>query len=360
MKMRLLPMLALTAALPLAACNDKKKAEEEVIRPVLSVVVKPRSQSEQGFVGSIEPRISAALSFRLLGRLIARNVNVGNVVTKDTTIASLDPATLQLQVQAARADLASAEAQFANASANEDRQRTLLQSKNTPQSTYDAALQVRDSTKAGVEQAQAALTKAEEQLTYSQLFSDFDGVVTAVGAEVGQIVSAGQMVVTVARSDQRVAVVDIPDNLASDLKMGTEFNVVLQSAPTVRTVGTVYEIAPQADAITRTRRVKLSLANPPSGFRLGSTIYVERDIAVAPSIILPRSALVERDGKTSVWTVDPSASAVSSQPVVVASKDANTVEIASGIAPGARVVISGVNSLQQGQKVKIGNGEAQP
>jgi len=203
MKTKLLSLLVLGLALPLAGCNDKKKDEPEIVRPVLSVVVQPRSDSEQGFVGSIEPRISAPLSFRLLGRLIARNVNVSSVVTKGTTIASLDPTTLQLQVQAARADLSSAEAQFSNAAGNEERQRTLLQSKNTPQSTYDAALQVRDSARAGVEQAQAAVAKAEEQLTYSQLFSDFDGVVTSVGAEVGQVVSAGQMVVTVARSDQR-------------------------------------------------------------------------------------------------------------------------------------------------------------
>ncbi|MDT2024245.1 efflux RND transporter periplasmic adaptor subunit [Methylocella sp. CPCC 101449] len=359
MRTKLLSLLTLSLALPLAACNDKKKDEPEIVRPVLSVVVQPRSDSEQGFVGSIEPRISAPLSFRLLGRLIARNVNVSSVVTKGATIASLDPTTLQLQVQAARADLSSAEAQFSNAAGNEERQRTLLQSKNTPQSTYDAALQVRDSAQAGVEQAQAALAKAEEQLTYSQLFSDFDGVVTSVGAEVGQVVSAGQMVVTVARSDQRIAVVDIPDQLTAGLTTGTEFNVVLQSAPTVRAVGSVYEIAPQADAVTRTRRVKLNLANPPVGLRLGSTVNVTRDVAVKPSISLPLTALVENDGKASVWTVDPANSTVALQAITVASKEDGTIIVGGGLTAGARVVIAGVHSLRPGQKVKI-NGEAQP
>lgn len=360
MKRKLLPLLALTLALPLAACNDKKKDQPEIIRPVLSVVIQPSSQNEQGFVGSIEPRISAPLSFRLLGRLIARNVNIGNVVTKGATIASIDPATLQLQVQAARADLSSAEAQFANASGNEERQRILLQAKNASQATYDSALQVRDSAKAGVEQAQAALAKAEEQLTYSQLYSDFDGVVTAVGAEVGQVVSAGQMVVTVARSDQRIAVVDIPDQLMNDLAIGTQFNVVLQSASTVKAVGTVYEIAPQADAVTRTRRVKLNLTDPPPGFRLGSTVNVTRDVAIKPAVLLPLSALLEQDGKTSVWTVDPATSAVALQPVDVANKDGNTVTVGSGITPGMRVVIAGVHSLRPGQKVKIASAGEQP
>jgi RND family efflux transporter MFP subunit len=134
---------------------------------VLSVVVEPRDHTQSGFVGSIQPEVSASLSFRLLGRVVARDVDVGDVVSKSTTIASLDPQALQLQVQAARADLSSVQAQAANAVASEERARALLDSKNISQAQYDAAAQARDGAQAAVTQAQAALTKTQEQLGYT-------------------------------------------------------------------------------------------------------------------------------------------------------------------------------------------------
>lgn len=349
----LISMLLLAPLAMAASCSEEKAETREVIRPVLSIVVQPRDQAHFGFVGSIEPQVSASLAFRLLGRVVARDVDVGDVVTKGTTIAALDPSALQLQVQAARADLSSAEAQLANAAASEERQRALLESKNIPQAVYDSAAQARDSAQAAVEQARAAVSKAQEQLGYSQLFSDFDGVVTAVNAEVGQVVSPGQTVVTVARSDVREAVVDIPDQLIGDLATGTEFSVSLQSAPTILAQGKVREVAPQADAMTRTRRVRLSLVDPPAAFRLGSTVTVTRDLAVSPSIVLPASALLDEDGKTSVWVVDPAASTVGLRPIQVAAQAPGYFTVAAGIEPGTRVVTAGVHSLTQGQKVKL-------
>lgn len=349
-------MLAVVALV--AGCSEEKTEAPEIIRPVLSMVIEPQDAGQQGFAGSIEPQVSASLAFRLLGRVVAREVDVGDMVQKGATIASLDPAALQLQLQAAKADLSSAEAQLANASASEERQRALLESKNTPAAVYEAALQARESAQANLEQARAALAKAEEQLGYTQLFSDFDGVVTATGAEIGQVVSPGQMVVTVARSDVREAVVDIPDQLAAGLKEGEAFTVVLQSASTITAEGKVREVAPQADAATRSRRVRLSLVDPPAAFRLGSTVTVTRAVAVSPQIILPASALLEQDGKTSVWLVDAASASVSQRPVTVAAAGPGYFVIESGIDAGARVVTAGVHSLKEGQKIKLD--EVQP
>lgn len=344
----------LVATGALSACTgEEAAAPPEIIRPVLSTVVEPRGQTQVGFTGTVEPQVSASLAFRLLGRVVSREVDVGDIVAKGATIAALDPSAQQLQVQGARADLASAQAQFANASASEERQKALLDSKNTPQAVYDAAVQARDSAQAAVEQAQAALAKAQEQLGYSQLFSDFDGVVTAVGAEVGQVVSPGQTIVTVARSDMREAVVDIPDQMTDLLQPGVEFAVALQAAPTITALGKVREVAPQSDAATRTRRVRLSLANPPQSFRLGSTITAKRDASVAQTIVLPASALLEDGGSTSVWVVDPKAMTVGLRPIQVAMQAPGYFTVTGGLEPGARVVTAGVHSLTQGQKVKL-------
>lgn len=347
--------LAFVSLLALAACSEEKAPPPEVIRPVLSTVVEPHGQTAQGFAGTIQPEFSADLAFRLLGRLVARDVGVGDMVTKGETLAAIDPLALELAAQAARADLTTAEAQFANAAASEERQRSLLAESNTSQAVYDSAKQALDSAAANVERTRAALAKSEEQLGYARLFSDFDGIVTAVGAEVGQTVSPGQMVVTVARSDAREAVVDVPDQMAISLRDGDEFEVALQMLPSLRAKAHVREIAPQADAATRTRRVRLALSDPPTAFRLGSTVTATQPSKADEAIDLPLTALLEKDGKSFVWVVDPSASTVSLQAVEVKAKgDASFT--AGGIGAGTRVVTAGANSLAEGQKVRIPEG----
>lgn len=346
-------MLGLFALGALAACSKSDEKPPEVIRPVLSVVVEPRTTQTFGFAGSVEPQVSADLAFRLLGRIVSRDVKVGDIVSKGTTIAALDPTALELAVQAAKAELSNAEAQFANAAASEERQRQLLASANTTQAVFDSAQQARKAAEANVERAKAALAKSQEQLGYARLFSDFDGVVTAVGAEVGQTVSAGQTVVTVARSDLREAVVDIPDQLTGDLAAGTPFQVILQSLPTIETEAKLREIAPQSEGSTRTRRVKLTLVDPPQAFRLGSTVTATRVTKVAPTIELPMSALLEKDGADKVWIVDPQTSSVSAKEIKVAAKGAATFTVAEGLEAGTRVVTAGVHSLSEGQKVKV-------
>jgi len=349
-------MLGLFALGALAACSKSEEKPTEIIRPVLSVVVEPRTTETFGFAGSVEPQVSADLAFRLLGRVVSRDVKVGDIVTKGTTIAALDPTALELAVQAAKAELSNAEAQFANAAASEERQRQLLASANASQAVFDAAQQARKAAEASVERAKASLAKSQEQLGYARLFSDFDGVITAVGAEVGQTVSAGQTVVTVARSDLREAVVDIPDQLVGDLTAGTPFQVILQSLPTIQTEAKLREIAPQAEGSTRTRRVRLTLSDPPQAFRLGSTVTATRMTKVAPTIELPMSALLEKNGSDKVWIVDPQTSSVSTRDIKIASRNGGTFTVADGLEAGMRVVTAGVHSLSQGQKVRVPGG----
>ncbi|PBB38137.1 efflux RND transporter periplasmic adaptor subunit [Mesorhizobium sp. WSM3868] len=346
--------LVLLAAL--AACSRSEEKAPEVIRPVLSMVVEPKTVETFGFAGSIEPQYSADLAFRLLGRVVSRDVKVGDIVSKGTTIAALDPTALEFAVQASKADLSNAQAQFANAAASEERQRQLLASANTSQATFDAAKQARQAAEAGVERANAALAKSQEQLGYARLFSDFDGVVTAIGAEVGQTVSPGQTVVTVARTDPREAVVDIPDQLTGDLTVGAPFEIILQSLPTIKTDAKLREVAPQSEGSTRTRRVRLTLVNPPSAFRLGSTITATRMTKLAPTIELPISALLEKNGSEMVWVVDPQSSSVSAREIKIASKKGGSFTVAEGLAAGMRVVTAGVHSLSEGEKVKVPEG----
>jgi RND family efflux transporter MFP subunit len=199
---------------------------------------------------------------------------------------------------------------------------------------------------------QANLTKAIEQLGYSQIKADFAGVVTAVGADVGQVVSPGQSVVTIARPDIREAVVDIGPDYPLPLEVGLPFMVSLQLLPAVQVEGTVREIAPQADPATRLRRVRIALSNPPDSFRLGATVTAKLGRQQGPVLRLPASALLAKDGANFVWIVNQPASTVSLQKIDVAAGQTGA-RVTGGLAAGARVVTAGVHSLKQGQHVRI-------
>lgn len=359
--MTLSRLLSVGALCALACVGCKEKEEPPLIRPVLSIVVAEHTQAARGFAGTVEPRYRSNLGFRVLGRIIVRDINVGDLVTQGERLAAIDAMALEFALRSARADLSSAEAQLANATATEARQRALLETNTTTPAQYELAQRARDSAAAAVTRVRANLAIAQEQLGYAQLRAEFDGVVTSVDAEVGQVVSPGQTVVTIARPDVREAVVDVPDELAPDIKPGVPFTVAWQVDPSIRTQGVVREIAPQADSLTRTRRIRITLDSPPASFRLGTTITAYQEAVTVGRVIVPATAILRRDDKTMVWVVDAATSSVATQEVRTGRTLQGGVEIESGLAVGTRVVVAGVNSLTAGQRVKLaGNGSAAP
>ena len=352
------PALAILVALAVSGCNKAEETTEaEAVRPVLSVIAQPSALSDNGFAGTVEPRFSTNLGFRVLGRMIARHVDVGDTVKQGALIALLDATSFEFALEASKARLASAEAQLANARATETRQQTLLERSVATQADVDAALQARQSAEANVVRARADLAKAEEQLGYTRLTASFDGVVTAVGADVGQVVSAGETVATLARLDAREAVVDIPENVTG-IVPGTRFVMTLQAFQTAPVEGAVREIAPEADEATRSRRVRISLDNPGPNFRLGATITARPVEHAVSHIDLPLSALLEDDGKTFVWVVEaPSGKdaprTVSRREVTVSARTETSFRVATGIEAGTRVVSAGVHSLKADQPVTL-------
>lgn len=345
----------LVAATFLSSCEKQEEPSAEKPRPVLSVVAQPVPEATLTLPGTIAARVETQFGFRILGRIVARNVQVGDVVKKGDVLAAIDPLSLELAVRSAQSDLSNAQAQLANAATNEQRQQTLFERQSAAKATFETAQQERVTAEANLNKAKANLDKAEEQLGYSRLLAEFDGVVTATSAEVGQVVSAGQSVVTVARPEERDAVLDVPETGSALLKAGSEFHVSLQLDPTIRTRGVVREIAPEADDATRTRRTKLTLINPPDALRLGAVIMASATTETPPVIRIPLSSIRKEGSKTFVWIVDSKEGKVSPKEVTIGTEAAaaGTVIIANGINPGDRVVTAGVNHLQDGQAVRI-------
>lgn len=324
------------------------------MRPVLVVEARPVSSRVVGpFAGAIEARYQSTLGFRANGRMIARDVNVGDLVHAGDRLAALDQTILRYALVQAKADVNNAKAQLVNANAVEDRKRVLQRKDVAPQADLDAASADQKTSTARLEQAEAALKRAEDQLGYSELRADFAGVVMSWSAEIGQEVSQGAGVVTVARPDVREAVVDIPDSLVGTIRPDETVVVKLQAAEAVTAKGTVREVAPSSDQATRTRRVRFTLDAPPEAFRLGSTISIALDRPSPARIDIPASAVLDDKGETAVWTVAPGAKSVAKRVVRLGMRTAEIASVESGLSAGDQVVVAGIHRLEDGQAVTL-------
>lgn len=343
----------LSMAMLLAACS-KSEPPPEPVRPVLSIKVQALNEETLGrFAGSIQARYESNTGFRVGGRIASRNVDVGAEVQKGTLLATLDPSDQQNQLRSAQGDLAKVQAQLINARANARRQQALFDRGVGAQAQLDIATTDLKTTQASLDQARAAVNQSKDQLSYTELRSDHKAVVTAWNAEAGQVVTAGQQVVTLAQPDIKEAVIDLPDTLVDEIPSDVVFLVAGQLDPSINTTATIREIEPQAQSATRTRRARLTLASTPDGFRLGTAISVTLSSAIKPRIELPATALQEADGKTRIWVIDTQSKTVAPRDVSVISRTDGTVVLAGGVKSGEQVVTAGVNSLKPGQAVKL-------
>ncbi|MFJ4195685.1 efflux RND transporter periplasmic adaptor subunit [Pseudomonas sp. NPDC089534] len=343
----------LSIGLLLAACS-KSEAPPEPVRPVLSVKVRALSEESLGrFAGSIQARYESNTGFRVAGRIASRNVDVGAEVGKGTLLATLDPSDQQNQLRSAQGDLAKIEAQLINAQANARRQQALFDRGVGAQAQLDIAQTDLKTTQASLDQARAAVSQSKDQLGYTELRSDHKAVVTGWSAEAGQVVTAGQQVVTLAQPDIKEAVIDLPDTLVDQLPKDVVFQVAAQLDPGINTTAVIREIEPQAQSATRTRRARLTLAETPAGFRLGTAISVTLKSAIKPRIELPAAALQEVDGKPRIWVINPQDKTVAPRDVSLLSRTDSTVVLDGGVRNGERVISAGVNSLKPGQTVKF-------
>lgn len=343
----------LSVALLLGACSEKE-APPEPVRPVLSVKVEALSEESLGrFAGSIQARYESNTGFRVGGRIARRYVDVGAEVQKGTLLATLDPSDQQNQLRSAEGDLARVQAQLINAQANARRQQALFDRGVGAQAQLDVATTELKTTQASLDQARAAVNQSRDQLGYTELRADHKAVVTAWNAEAGQVVTAGQQVVTLAQPDIKEAVIDLPDTLVDQLPPDVVFSVAAQLDPSINTTAIIREIEPQAQSATRTRRARLTLTDTPDGFRLGTAISVTLSSAIKPRIELPATALQVVEGKPRIWVIDTQSKTVNPRDVTVISRTDSRVVLAGGVKNGERVVSAGVNSLKPGQSVKL-------
>ncbi len=336
-----------------AACDQKSEPED--VRPVRSMVIETHLSGDLiVLTGQLHACDETKLAFRLSGKLIHSSVSVGDTVKAGQILAHLDAATERHARNAAQADHAAALALLDQTTAAERRFGTLLEEKAVSQAEYEEAVRQLKAAQAQVNATRAKLNSAEVQLSYTELKADATGVITAKGAEPGEVVQAGQMVFVLAHQEGRDAVFDMPAQIIRDgMSPHQEIDVWLADNPAIKTVGHVREISPQANPSTRTYPVKVSLESLPAGMFLGSTIVGRVKLREGTQMEIPSSALMMRETHPAVWVIDPNTHAVQKREVEVARYHQNAVVIASGLEAGERIVTAGAQSLHQGQQVKL-------
>lgn len=345
--------LLLAAGLP--ACKQAAPPPE----PIRAVKVMEVGTDTYGtaleYAGEVKARVESRLGFRVAGKITQRQAEVGQHVKPGAVLAQLDPKDYQLAAEAARAQANAAQTNRDLAAADLKRYQGL----RAQNFISEAELQRRESTykaaQAQLEQSQAQVASQGNQARYTNLVADVAGIVTAVEAEPGQVVSAGTPVVRIAVDGARDVVFAVPEDRASYIKAGSPVAIRSWADNGQPMEGTVREVAAAADAVTRTYTVKVAIdaaTAPP----LGATVYAQPKALsqVGRQVVkLPTSALRREGQGTAVWVLDKTSMTVRSQAVQVATADGNQAVIAEGVTPGMLVVSAGVHVLSPGQKVTI-------
>ena len=348
------PLLMLASVLLLAACSRPAPPEEPVRSVKLLTVGVGAVDTTLEYAGEVRARVESRLGFRVAGKIVQRQAELGQHVRAGQVLAQLDPRDYQLAADAARAQMAAAATQRDLAAADFKRYQAL----KDQNFISGAELERRDATlkgaQASLDQARAQLSSQGNQANYTTLVADVSGVVTGIDAEPGQVVAAGTPVVRIAQDGARDVVFAVPEDKVAQITQGSDVAVRGWSggAPLA---GRVREVAASADPSTRTFQVKVAIdgAQAPA---LGSTVYVTPQAlshAGMAAIKLPNTALRQQGQATAVWVYDAASGTVKSQVVQIATADGNEAVVASGLTPGMQVVATGVHVLSPGQKVTI-------
>lgn len=345
----IVPFVAATClALALSACGNT-----EAPPPVVpKVLVQPAGAGDAGvtvYTGEIRARHEVDLAFRVGGKIAARLVDSGMTVEAGQPLARLDPADLQLSRQAAQAQVAAAESEFTTASAERTRYADLLAKRFVSQAAFDAKENAFRSAQARLEQARAQSRISGNQAEYGTLVAEHAGVITAVLADTGQVVSAGQSVFRLARPEEKEVAIAIPEGRLAELKGARQIAVDLWAQPGLAMPGEIRELAAAADPATRTYAARIRIVDPPPAAQLGMTARVILGSPSGAAIVVPLTAVVDNGKGPQVWVVNDGKAM--SRPVEVAAFREEGAAITSGLKTGEMVILTGQRRLVDGQAV---------
>ncbi len=352
MKWTFVPAALVSAGL-LAACSDATEKKPDEVRPVrvitIGVSAEPNTVS---YAAEVRPRHEVRLSFRVGGKIVERLVEVGSKVRAGQPVARLDAADLTLSAASAKAQAASLETERNLAAADLARYRELREKNFISQAEFDRRASTLEAAAAKLDAAQAVFRQSANQAGYALLVADSAGVITAIEAEAGQVVTAGQTVARLARKGEVEAAFAVPEAQRSLVQNATDLMLTLNAAPGKQWKAKLRELSPAADPVSRTYAVRATIAGADEDIELGMSARVAVTAAgAAPKLEVPVAALYSRGDQPQVFVVNDGM--VQARQVKTAGIAGERVVIESGLKPGDVVVAAGAALLRPGQHVRI-------
>ena len=334
-----------------SGCGDKEIAVQKP--PVVKVqkINLSNAAQEENYSGVVRGRYETNLSFQVGGKIISRNVQAGSLVRAGEVLMTLDPKDIVEQARSNDAQIASTRAQLQLAKSNLERYTELFKAEAIASVVLDQYKTEFAAAQAAYDSAIAQAQQTQNAIEYTTLTANADGVISVIEAEVGQVVSAGQNVLTLVQTNELEVVVNIPENKISDVQIGQRVSIDFWATKDIVS-GTVREISPMADFASRTFTVKISIPDV-RNIQLGMTANVLMTSATATdAIILPLSAIYQTGDAAQVWLVENNK--VSTKKIEVTAFDDNNVQV-RGLKAGDTVVVAGVQKLHDGQEVRTGD-----
>lgn len=350
--MTLMAVTLLAAAPALGAGVEARDLISAVPRPVVSEVVAPQSGLPSAWVGTVAAPREIDLGFPRIGTVAERLARLGDVVQQGQVLARQDPAELDAAVRSARAGVRVAEVQLKTARDALERAVELVDRGVDSATTVETRRNIFSGAEARLEQARATLAQAEDARKYADLTAPQDGVITAVLAEAGATLSAGEALYSLASTGQREVIVDLSEADAAAMAIGTPFHITLEVNPVITAEAKLTSLDAMATRSTRTRRAHLTMEDTaPDAFRLGALVVAKLSSTTGSVITLPVSALIDGSDPAAVWVVSQDTRTLSRVQVATGPRAGGRVVILNGLSAGDEVLTKGVNSVENGQTV---------
>lgn len=347
--------LTLVAAILVATgCKQQVPAKQEAPRPVRSMLIAESNvEAILTLPGEIKPRVETRYGFRVGGKIAKRLVSVGDRVAAGKLLARLDPQDVEPAIAAQTAQVQAAATELALARAELGRQKELRAQNFISAAQLDRQQAATDAAAARLRAAQAQLDAVRNSARFQELFADADGVVTAIEAEAGQVVGAGQPVIRVAQTGEKEVLLSVPEAQLEFARSVRQWSVEIPALGERKLDARLRELSPLADPASRTYPMRLALLGATQGVELGMTAVVRARSEKAAAFVLPLSVLWSRDGKTYVWIVDEKQFSVHAREVRTEGLFDDKVRIVEGLQHGMRVVTAGASLLTENQRVRL-------
>ena len=345
-------LIGLAVIFLLRGKNEAPVAQEESTMVHTMTIAANAATQNYTYSGEVRGRYESKLAFQVKGKIVSRNVQLGSSVAAGDVLMQIDGKDIVQTVNNNAALVDSAESELELAQSDLSRYQELVNGGVISQATYDKYVNAYHVSEAKVRQTQAQYTQSVNEMDYSSLQSDKAGVISSISAEIGQVVSPGQVVVTLVQDGEREIEINVPENRIEDVRQAQDIKVNFWALGNESVPGLVREIAPMADPNTRTFKVRIRIPNPPADMKLGMTATVSIPRSDGNLIKIPIDAIYQNSESPAVWKIKDDE--LSLCPIQIGNYGSDTVEVLSGLQEGDCIVTKGVHMLTEGQKVKSG------